>query len=291
LYNYIKELTNKFSEELLRQIEMASLILEKQRFYSENELAEKLETSVTTIRRDANKLRQLGVGIYSRKNVFEIINMSDDTLNTLITAYLSLNDNINIRNLKLIQKKFGENALSIFVKILKAINNKQIIELGYGYNMHGEIKWRPITPLSLINTGRTFHLYGVEKEESDEIKCYLIERIIDIRFTDRKSSTKNIPGSYNIYEKSWGTYSGGEAFDVELKFTEKTGKLIKDKIWIENQEIIEKVDSVIMKMKVKLSYEFIAWVMGWGKEVEVVKPAQLKKEIMNRAKDIIALYG
>jgi len=283
-------MTNKFSEELLRQIEMASLILEKQRFYSETELAEKLDTSITTIRRDANKLRQLGVGIYSRKNVFEIINISDETLNTLITAYLSLNDNINIRNLKLIQKKFGENALSIFVKILKAINNKQIIELGYGYNLHGDIKWREITPISLINTGRTFHLYGVENDDSEEIKCYLIERIIDIRFGDKKSSIKKLPGAFNIYEKTWGTFSGGEAFDVELKFTEKTGKLIKDKIWIENQEIIEKDDAVFMKMKVKLSYEFIAWTMGWGKEVEVIKPKELKKEITERAKDIISLY-
>lgn len=283
-------MTNKFSEELLRQIEMASLILEKQRFYLEDELADKLNTSVTTIRRDANKLRQLGVGIYSRKNVFEIINISDDTLNTLITAYLSLNDNINIRNLKLIQKKFGENALGIFVKILKAINRRHVIELGYGKNMHGEIKWRAVTPLSLINTGRTFHLYGVENEDSDEIKCYLIERIIDIRFTDKKSSVKNLPGAYNIYEKSWGTYSGGEAYDVELKFSRTTGKLIKDKIWIENQEITDKDDFVIMKMKVKLSYEFIAWVMGWGKEVEVIKPSELKKEILQRAKDIIAVY-
>lgn len=283
-------MTNKFSEELLRQIEMASLILEKQRYYSEDELADKLETSVTTIRRDANKLRQLGVGIYSRKNVFEIINIDDETLNTLITAYLSLNDNINIRNLKLIQKKFGENALSIFVKILKAINKKQIIQLGYGYNMHGDIKWREITPISLINTGRTFHLYGVENDHSEEIKCYLIERIIDIRFGDKKSLIKKLPGTFNIYEKSWGTFSGGDAYEVELKFTENTGKLIKDKIWIENQEIIEKDNSVIMKMKVKLSYEFIAWVMGWGKEVEVIRPAELKKEILKRAKDIISLY-
>lgn len=283
-------MTNKFSEELLRQIEMASLILEKQRYYSEDELAEKLDTSVTTIRRDANKLRQLGVGVYSRKNVFEIINIDDEVLNTLITAYLSLNDNINIRNLKLIHKKFGENALSVFVKILKAINGKQIIELGYGRNMHGDIKWREITPISLINTGRTFHLYGVENDDSEEIKCYLIERIIDIRFGDKKSSIKKLPGAFNIYEKSWGTFSGGEAFDVELKFTEKTGKLIKDKIWIENQEITEKDDAVFMKMKVKLSYEFIAWVMGWGKEVEVIKPTQLKKEITQRAKDIISLY-
>jgi len=283
-------MTNKFSEELLRQIEMASLILEKQRFYTETELAERLDTSITTIRRDANKLRQLGVGIYSRKNVFEIISIDDEVLNTLITAYLSLNDNINIRNLKLIHKKFGENALSVFVKILKAINGKQIIELGYGRNMHGDIKWREITPISLINTGRTFHLYGVENDDSEEIKCYLIERIINIRFGNKKSSIKKLPGAFNIYEKSWGTFSGGEAYDVELKFTEKTGKLIKDKIWIENQEIIEKDDAVFMKIKVKLSYEFIAWVMGWGKEVEVIKPTQLKKEITQRAKDIVALY-
>ena len=283
-------MTNKFSEELLRQIEMASLILEKQRFYTETELAEKLDTSITTIRRDANKLRQLGVGVYSRKNVFEIINIDDEVLNTLITAYLSLNDNINIRNLKLIHKKFGENALSVFVKILKAISNKQIIELGYGRNMHGDIKWREITPISLINTGRTFHLYGVENDDSEEIKCYLIERIINIRFGDKKSSIKKLPGAFNIYEKSWGTFSGGEAFDVELKFTEKTGKLIKDKIWIENQEITEKDDAIFMKIKVKLSYEFIAWVMGWGKEVEVIKPKELKKEITQRAKDIISLY-
>lgn len=65
---------------------------------------------------------------------------------------------------------------------------------------------------------------------------------------------------------------------------------IDQKQWMENQEVEYVKDGIILKMKVKLSYEFVSWVMGWGDMVEVIAPAKLKKEVLERANSIIKKY-
>lgn len=70
-----RALINQFmTDECKRVIKFFNLVVSNQRSLSEYDLAYMLNTSVTTIRRDAEKLRRIGVAIHSRKNVFEILN-------------------------------------------------------------------------------------------------------------------------------------------------------------------------------------------------------------------------
>lgn len=43
-------------------------------------------------------------------------------------------------------------------------------------------------------------------------------------------------------------------------------------------------------LRVKLSCEFISRVMGWGKNVKILEPEELKKEVVKRAKEILDNY-
>ena len=282
---------NEISTDLLRQIEFASIVMENPNKYSENDISDIFSgISLQTIRRDAEKLREMGVDIHSRKQKYFCEIEKLPILNNLVCTYLALNKNETIRNLKLINKRFKNKTLSIFVKILKAINNKQILELEYGRNESGETIRRLITPLSISRTGRNFYLIGLDNDEENRVRFFLFEKIIGINFTGKKSKIKNLPDISSFLKTSWGAYTGGKEYDVILKFTKKAGMDIKDRFYIETQRIDDLDDSVIMNLKVKLSYEFIAWVMGWGAEVTVLEPAILKTEILKRAEGIINNY-
>jgi predicted DNA-binding transcriptional regulator YafY len=277
------------NNDLLRQIEIAAAVLEKPGYYSEKDLCELFdEISVQSIRRDAEKLRTLGIDIHSRKQKYSVDSLKPKILNDLICTYLALNKNDVIKNLNLIVKKFGDKTLSIFVKTLKAISRKQVLAFQYGRDINGEPIRRLVTPINISRTPRNIYIIGIENDDVNKIRFYLFEKIIDIKFTGKKSIIKNMPDVSEISKNTWGTFTGGEVRIVKLKFTKKAGEGIKNKIYIETQEIEELEDAVIMKMKVNISYELISWIMGWGGEVIILEPESLRLEVVKRAKEIIA---
>ena len=63
-----------------------------------------------------------------------------------------------------------------------------------------------------------------------------------------------------------------------------------EKFWIENQEIKQTDEGFELSMKVKLSNEFIAWVMGWGDAVKILEPKELKEAVLKKAGAILKSY-
>jgi len=62
------------TDEAKRVLKLFNLVVLNQNELNENDLAYMLDVSVTTIRRDAAKLRSMGVAIYSRRLAYEILN-------------------------------------------------------------------------------------------------------------------------------------------------------------------------------------------------------------------------
>lgn len=282
---------SKITDELLRQIEIAAMVLHQADYYSEFDLAEHFDNSVQSIRRDMGKLRSMGIEIHSSKGTLSIDkSISLNTLNDILCTYLSLNNNETIRNLKLIQNKFGDNIIYYFVELIKAINDKKFVNITYKVYYSELPIGRTILPLTLSRIGKTIYLIGYENDNPNKIRHYLLERIVKFEFPNIKSKLKYSPDINELFRYSWGTYLGGEKYSVKLLFTKETGEDIKDKFYIENQQFQDTKEGYIMTLEVNLTYEFISWVMGFGDEVKVIKPKVLIQEITERAKEIIKNY-
>lgn len=280
---------NIINEEYTRQIEFAAMVLAKPREYTELDIITHFKVSPQTIRRDAEKLRSMGVDIHSSRKKYEVTGFNNELLNHLICTYLALNKYDIIKNLKLIKGKYRDETLLIFVNILKAIDKKHMIEIIYNKNKDGGFR-KEITPISLSRTNRNVYLIAMDNDEEDKTRVFLLDKIDDIRFLNKVSKVKKYPNTFSLFKTSWGIYSGGKECDVSLKFSSETGRSIKNKFYIETQEIIEKPDYFLMNMRVKLSLEFVSWVMGWSDGVEVIKPQELKDMIIERAAKIVKLY-
>ncbi len=282
---------SEITKELLRRIEIIAMVYEKPNTYTNDDLINHFNYSRQNLMLDMNNIRKMNIAIHTVKKYVNIINKINlKTLNKLLGYYISINDNNVIPNLKPIENIFKTSTLSVFINIIKAINDKKILGIEYGLDKHGQKIRREITPIGIHNTGKTFHIHAFEDDDENKMKIFSIQKIFDIKFIDKFSKHKVYPNLYNIYKHSWGSYTGGNVEKVELEFSKETGEKLKENVIMDNQEFIDKGNKIVLKFEVKISKEFTSWVMGWGGEVKVLKPDSLRKEIIQKAKNLIKRY-
>lgn len=283
-------MSKEISKELIRQIDIISMILDKPGYYSDYEIAQILSESPATVRRDFAKIRKIGIPLHSSKRVLSIKQkIPTKLLNKLINTYLALNDTDTIKNLKGIRQIFKDKTLKYFVQIVKSINLKTKIEFDYKKDDKKITVRRSVTPIGFLKTNRSFILIGLENDDIAKVRFYLIEKMQSIDFTSKKTVHKNLPSMYEFLKDSWGIYQSGDVEYVELLFN-KSCTNIKNRVFINKQEITEIENGILFKAKLKVSREFISWILGWGNKCRVLKPDSLKKEIIKTAKDILSEY-
>lgn len=286
----------KLSFDLIRCIELVSVVSEYPFKYGESDLADIFGVSVQSIRRYAKYIREMAIDIHSVRNKYVVDKkIPVNVLNELITTYLALNSSDKIKNLSLIQKKFSsgksnvDKTLSVFVNLVKAINRRSIIEIEYEKDISGQNLRKEITPISLIRTGRTFVLAAMENDEKDNIKNFLIERINSVKRTGKTSVHKNNPEITRFTEYSWGIYRGSKHEKVKLLFDTETGISIMDKFYLESQKFYETEKGIVLEMDVYITLELISWILGWGNKVKILEPGSLRKKVFETAKEIVEM--
>lgn len=277
----------KSIDELQRQIEIVAFVFEHPDKYSEIELAEHFFTSDASIRRDMKALREMGIVIHSRKHAYRI-ELTPEQVNQLITTYFAFGNNETIKNLPLVFEKFQHKTLSFFVRTIKAIREKKLMEIEYRSAKNGRLQWRSITPVTFYNAGKTHYLIGMHH---DTPKMFTLERISAFRFTDQSSSIKDVPTLSELFKYSWGSFTGGAITRVRLLFHDDLEQYMSEKFWVENQEVKHTDEGFEVIMQVKLSNEFIAWILGWGNAVQIVEPKELRENVLKKAKSIVEKYS
>ena len=185
---------NALNNDTLRRIEMTALILENPCAYSENDLAEYFDNvSVQTIRRDATFLRKMGIDIHSSKRKYIIEYIPDALYNEMLCVYLALNRYDTIKNLKLIKKRFNkpntsktdfadrhrDRTMMVFVKILKAIDSREMLEIEYDKGNNTQSVRKCVTPVRIQRFYRGTQLVGFEDDDEKKLRFYSFERITD----------------------------------------------------------------------------------------------------------------
>lgn len=124
----------------------------------------------------------------------------------------------------------------------------------------------------------------------NDIRFFKVRRIINCRITDRKFKreldVKNIIKDYK--ENSIGIF-GGEEYDLELEIKYPMANTIKERLWVDNQEIDETTykDRIIFKAKMKGGPEIISWILSMGNCVKVIKPLKLKERVHEKLVEMI----
>ncbi|MCA9943105.1 MAG: WYL domain-containing protein [Ardenticatenaceae bacterium] len=93
----------------------------------------------------------------------------------------------------------------------------------------------------------------------------------------------------------WGIWdSGGELVTVKLRFRGETAvRRVQESVWHPNQSEPEPLPNgdLIWTTQVAEWREVLPWIRGWGADVEVLGPEELRDEMMGEARKIAELYA
>ncbi len=271
-----------------RQIEILSLVGKSPNCYSVADLCQMYDVEVATIHRDLRDLREMGLDIHSSKNKLILLkNLTEKDNRVLLSSYLtSVSGIISFpKNISLTVKQLKGKTLEIFTSLVGAIGLREKIEISYLRHQDSRLSKYILEPYDIVPGNRDWRLIAV----SDGIfKQFIIGGIKEIKRTGDNFKRASEYSADDYYAGSFGFFSGKNVFDVVLEFGKKVAGVVSNRTWSEDQEIINNGDgSVVLKMKVNSIEEVGSWVLSWGNEVKIIKPAELKKYVIEKAEGIL----
>ncbi|SDB43346.1 Predicted DNA-binding transcriptional regulator YafY, contains an HTH and WYL domains [Desulfonatronum thiosulfatophilum] len=140
-----------------------------------------------------------------------------------------------------------------------------------------------IDPLHFFESNGGLYLF-VRVPKYGDIRILAVERINSIEELDK---VFNYPVDFSPEEKLSQAFGMvyDDPIDLEVVFSACQAKYIKERIFSPDQEIQEHQDgSVTLKMKTSGWHDVKRWILGFGSEAVVVRPVEMRDEIVEEYK-------
>ncbi|MCP4545349.1 MAG: WYL domain-containing protein [bacterium] len=140
--------------------------------------------------------------------------------------------------------------------------------------------------------GQTSHVIGW-REPPGALRTFKIERIKAARILDQPYT---IPADFDPREKladAWGIwYTEAQPVEVVLRFHPRVARRVRETRWHHSESVDEQPDgSLLWRAWVAEPREMLPWIRGWGADVEVVKPVELRERMVGETRRLAETYG
>lgn len=184
--------------------------------------------------------------------------------------------------------------LEILETLTRAWTLGQKVELTYE-KANGEVREYVYSPYFVepYSQGRSMHVLG-KCEQNDELRTLKIERVCTIKLLGERYVVDKGFNAESQLANAWGIwYTDDEPVDVVLRFDGRVAKRVKENQWHHNEEITEdEVTGVLIwKATVDDWREMRPWIRGWGADVIVLEPAELRAELKAESERLARNYG
>ena len=181
--------------------------------------------------------------------------------------------------------------LEVFDALAQATARRQQLELTYRKPARQETEQRLVDPYHLANINGEWFLFAYDHLRRD-IRTFVPARIQAIRPTGQTFSR---PQKFSLEKRlrdSFGVHSDQGEFDVVLRFNELVADYIREKKWHDSQQLREiEEGGVELRLRLSSLVEIERWVLSWGGNAVVVKPAELATAVRRAAEKILRAVG
>ncbi|NTU77865.1 MAG: transcriptional regulator [Chloroflexales bacterium] len=123
------------------------------------------------------------------------------------------------------------------------------------------------------------------------IRTFKIERIERAELLDEAYEVPADFDPYDFLARAWGVMDEREV-EVHLRFNAVAAARARESLWHHSQRLVERADSGCdLHMTIGGIREVLPWVLGWGADVEVLAPAELRAEVAAHGARLAAMYG
>jgi CRISPR-associated endonuclease/helicase Cas3 len=139
--------------------------------------------------------------------------------------------------------------------------------------------------------GQSTHVLGY-REPPGAIRTFKIERIERV---EPLSEAYQIPSSFDpsdLLADAWGIwYTEEQPVTVVLKFHPQVAQRVRETRWHRSEQVDMQSDGCLLwRAQIAEPREMLPWIRGFGADVEVIQPQQLREQIASEMKAAAALY-
>ncbi len=176
--------------------------------------------------------------------------------------------------------------LKIFDALGRAAAQRQQLELTYRKPGQRKPDLRVVDPYHLANINGEWFLFAFDHLRKD-VRTFVPARIKAMRATGRTFVRQKFSLEKRLRD-SFGVHSAQGEFQVAIRFDESVADYIREKKWHDSQELAELKDGgVELRLKLSSLQEIERWVLSWGGNAVVLKPAELALMVRKSAEKII----
>jgi CRISPR-associated endonuclease/helicase Cas3 len=139
--------------------------------------------------------------------------------------------------------------------------------------------------------GQTVQAIGQCTGET-HLRTLRIDRILHATLTPETYSILPDEKITRMLENAWGIwYSDAEPVEVELRFSAQVAHRVRETVWHRSQVLTALPDGQLLwKACIAEPREMYPWIRGWGADVEILAPEELRQRITDEAKAMAEMY-
>lgn len=181
-----------------------------------------------------------------------------------------------------------------YIRTLEAITrawaDRRLVRLRY--RAHGrETTERVIAPYFVEVSRSTPAAYVIGFDQlRGAIRTFKIERVERAELLEDAYSIPPDFDPYDFLARAWGVMDETEV-QIHLRFTPEGASRVRESVWHHSQRLDDRPDGGCdLYVTIGGIREIMPWVLGWGAEVEVIAPPELRAEVAAHGARMASLY-
>jgi predicted DNA-binding transcriptional regulator YafY len=156
----------------------------------------------------------------------------------------------------------------------------------------GKVSERVVRPYHIMPYVRSWQLIAY-CERREAVRMFKVDRIREATLLDGRYS---VPADFDLdayMGMGWGLMRGKakEPVDVVLHFGPEAGRWVAEEYWHPSQQAEGQPDgSMLFKLHVAVTPEFVNWLLYYGSRVEVLEPPGLRERVAEEHREAAEVY-
>lgn len=190
----------------------------------------------------------------------------------------------------------NERFTRVFRTLTEGWAARRVVEIEYdpsAYDPTRERRRTRVRPIAIEPSALTHSLYLIGWDEGrDARRTFKVERITEAALTAQTFQAEEGMASARDLLRAWDVMADETPVVVELRFAPTVARRAAETRWHPSQVVEAQPDgSLLWRGTIAGLREVRIWILGWGADVEVLGPQELREGVADELRRAAAAYG